>query len=145
MKNQTCLVAPNFSQLCEIVPRDPQVSQMLEAQLEAAAGGRFEGLLGVVVEVVEPQAATGRCKWERARAHATHPWANEGVAAVHAGCGRGWQRRGCWRGGGHVLCVCAGRVWAVRVQDWSGAHAGNGWSRSRRGRGGVETRPRRGG
>ena len=65
---------------------------MLEAQLEAAAGGRFEGLLGVVVEVVAPQPATGRCKWEGARAHATPPWAKEGVAAVHAGCERGWQR-----------------------------------------------------
>ena len=64
---------------------------LLELQLEAAAGGRFEGLLGGVVEVVAVQAATGRCKWERARAHATHPWAKEGVAAVHAGCGRGWQ------------------------------------------------------
>eukprot|EP00964_Phaeocystis_antarctica_P049739 scaffold28815_cov44-Phaeocystis_antarctica.AAC.2 len=87
---------------------------LLEHQLEAAAGGRFEGLLGGVAEVVLLQPATGRCKWERARAHATHPWAKEGVAAVHARCGRGWQRRGCWRGGGHVLCVCAGRVWAVR-------------------------------
>eukprot|EP00964_Phaeocystis_antarctica_P006307 scaffold3432_cov64-Phaeocystis_antarctica.AAC.2 len=58
-------------------------------QLEAAAGGRFEGLLGGVVEAVVAQTATGRCKWERARAHATHPWAKEGVAAVHAGCGRG--------------------------------------------------------
>eukprot|EP00964_Phaeocystis_antarctica_P071957 scaffold43949_cov50-Phaeocystis_antarctica.AAC.3 len=121
-----------------------QDSQVLELQLEAAAGGRFEGLLGGVVEVVVLQPATGRCKWERARAHATHPWAKEGLAAVHAGCWPGWQRRGCWRGGGHVLRVCAGRVWAVRVQGWSGAHAGNSWSRSRRRRGGVETRPRRG-
>ena len=40
-----------------------QVSQsMLEVQLEAAAGGRFEGLLGVVVQVVAPQPATDRCK-----------------------------------------------------------------------------------
>ena len=117
---------------------------LLEVQLEAAAGGRFEGLLGGVVEAVVPQAATGRCKWERARAHATHPWAKEGVAAVHAGCGRGWQRRGCWRGGGHALCVCAGRVWAVRVQDWSGAHAGNGWSRVQ-GAGGAVLRRVRGG
>ena len=61
----------------------------LQASLEAAAGGRFEGLLGVVVEVVVVQPATGRCRWERARMHATHPWAKEGVAAVHAGCGRG--------------------------------------------------------
>ena len=51
---------------------------MLEAQLEAAAGGRFEGLLGVVVEVVAVQAATGRCKWKRARAQATPTWAKEG-------------------------------------------------------------------
>ena len=69
---------------------------MLEVQLEAAAGGRFEGLLGVVAEVVVvPQPATGRCKREGAHAHATHPWAKEGVAAVHARWrGRGWQRRG---------------------------------------------------
>ena len=68
---------------------------MLKLQFEAAAGGRFEGLLGVVAEVVAIQPATGRCKREGARAHATHPWAKEGVATVHAGWrGRGWQRRG---------------------------------------------------
>ena len=61
--------------------------RLLEVQLEATAGGRFEGLLGVVApaEVVAPQPATGRCKREGASAHATHPWAKEGVAAVYAG------------------------------------------------------------
>ena len=58
---------------------------LLELQLQAAAGGRFEGLLGVVAEVVVLQAATGRCKREGASAHATHPWVKEGVAAVYAG------------------------------------------------------------
>ena len=116
--------------------------RLLDLQIEAAARGRFEGLLGGVVDAVARQPATGRCKREGARAHATHPWAKEGVAAVHAGWrGRGWQRRQA----SNVLCVCAGCVWAVRVQDWFGAHAGNGWSRSKGGRGGVETRPRRGG
>ena len=37
--------------------------RLLDIQLEAAAGGRFEGLLGVGAEVVVvPQPATGRCK-----------------------------------------------------------------------------------
>ena len=63
--------------------------RLLELQLEATVGGRFEGLLGVVAEVVAPQPATGRCKREGARAHATQPWAKEGVAAFHAGCGAG--------------------------------------------------------
>ena len=77
--------------------------RLLDAlQLEAAAGGRFEGLLGGVVEAVETQPATGR--WEGARVRATHPWAKEGVAAFQAGCGRGWQRRGCWRGGKQATC-----------------------------------------
>eukprot|EP00964_Phaeocystis_antarctica_P097790 scaffold63862_cov78-Phaeocystis_antarctica.AAC.1 len=81
---------PSFPTTCtrnfsESFPRDHPVFQnALEVQLEAAAGGRFEGLLGVVAEVVVPQPATGRCRWERARAQATHPWAKEGVAAVHA-------------------------------------------------------------
>ena len=43
---------------------------MLEHQLEAVAGGRSEGLLGVVAEVVAKQPATGRCKREGAHAHA---------------------------------------------------------------------------
>ena len=82
---------------------------LLEHQIKplraAAAGGHFEGLLGVIAEAVLPQPATGRCKREGAHAHATHPWAKEGVAAVHAGWrGRGWQRRGCWRGGKQATC-----------------------------------------
>ena len=62
--------------------------RLLDLQIEAAARGRFEGLLGGVVDAVARQPATGRCKREGARAHATHPWAKEGVAAVHAGCAR---------------------------------------------------------
>ena len=43
----------------------------VEDQLEAAAGGRPEGLLGVVAEGVGNQPATGRCKlW---RVHARQP------------------------------------------------------------------------
>ena len=41
---------------------DPHATLALEIQLEAAARGSFEGLLGVVVEVVVVQAATGRCR-----------------------------------------------------------------------------------
>ena len=60
----------------------------LEEQLEAAAGGRLEGLLGVVAEAVVLQAATGRGKREGART-SRHPpvGQREGVAAVHAACG----------------------------------------------------------
>ena len=95
---------------------------MLKLQPETAVGGRFEGLLGVVAEEVAPQPATGRCKREGASAHATHPWAKEGVAAVHAGWrGRGWQRRGCWRGGKqHALCMCRLCVGCARagLREW---------------------------
>ena len=122
------------------VSKAPTAVSLLERQLEAAAGGRFEGLLGVGADIVVPQPATGRCKREGAHAHATHPWAKEGVAAVHAG----WRERGvaaarvlARRQASNVLCVCAGCVWAVRVRDSSGTHAGNGWSRLRRGRGGC--------
>ena len=67
----------------------------LEVQLEAAAGGRPEGLLGVAAEVVAPQPATGRGKREGART-SRHPpvrGAKEGVAAVHAACGDVWAVR----------------------------------------------------
>ena len=111
--------------------RERHRGRLLEVQLEAAAGGRFEGLLGVVAEAVAPpQPATGRCKREGAHAHATHPWAKEGVAAVHAGWrGRGWQRRGCWRGGKQATCsvyvqavcgLCAGRTHPGPTQGMAG-------------------------
>ena len=83
--------------------------RLLELQLEAAARGRFEGLLGVVAEVVAVQAATGRCKREGARAHATHPWAKEGVAAVHAGCagvGGSGEGVGAAASKQRALCMC---------------------------------------
>ena len=38
----------------------------LEVQLEAAAGRRSEGLLGVVAEAVSPHPATGLGEWEGA-------------------------------------------------------------------------------
>ena len=82
---------------------------LLEVQLEAAAGGRFEGLPGAVAEVVALQAATGRCKWVRVRAHATHPWAKEGVAARStpgAGAGGGGEGVGA---GGAMSSVCVRR------------------------------------
>eukprot|EP00964_Phaeocystis_antarctica_P113565 scaffold77572_cov58-Phaeocystis_antarctica.AAC.2 len=94
--NSSPLVVVSPPLFVPTLPFDQTTPDCLKGQLKAAAGGRFEGLLGGGVEVVVPQTATGRCKWVRARAHATHPWANEGVAAVHAGhagCGRGWQRR----------------------------------------------------
>ena len=73
----------------------------LEVQLKAAAGGRSDGLLGVLAEVVAHQPATGRCKRERART-SRHPTrgAKEGVAAVHAACGD------VGRSGGLSVCAC---------------------------------------
>ena len=106
-----------------VVEKAPRpLRRLLEVrQLEAAAGGRFEGLLGVVVEVVVVQAAMGRCKREGApgvRAHAAHPWAKEGGRGrgPRGVRGRGWQRRGCWRGGEQATCavymcrLCVGRA-----------------------------------
>ena len=96
---------------------------LLEPQLEAAAGGRFEGLLGVVVEAVGPQPATGRCKWVRARAHATRKWAKEGVAAVHAGgagVGGSGERVGAAASKHRALCMrmlCVGCARAGLIRD----------------------------
>ena len=90
-----------------LLEAQPEAAQPI--QLEAAVRGRFEGLLGVVVEVVVPQPATGRCKREGARAHATHPWAKEGVAAVHAGCagvGGGCEGVGAAASKRCALCMC---------------------------------------
>ena len=70
-------------------------------KIEAAAGGRPEGLLGGGVEAVALQPATGRCKREGARTSRHPPVRPRGVQ------GRGPQRR--------AACVC-GCVWAVRVQ-----------------------------
>ena len=81
----------------------------LEEQVEAAAGGRSEGLLGVVAEVGVLDAATDRGKREGARDHVTHPAVGQRkvrVAAVHAVCGD--------VGGSGALPVCAGCVWGVR-------------------------------
>ena len=36
---------------------------LLEGDADAAAGGIFDDLLGLVAEEVMTQAATGRCKW----------------------------------------------------------------------------------
>ena len=104
--------------------------RLLDIQREATAGGRFEGLLGVVVELVHFQAATGRRKREGARAHATHPWAKEGVAAVHAGCagvGGSGERVGAAASKLCALWMCMLCVWAVRVRDSSGTHTQAEW------------------
>ena len=61
----------------------------VDLQLEAAAGGRSEGLLVVVLdEIVAKQPATGRCKLRRI--HARHPrsqvkvWARQGARTWEA-------------------------------------------------------------
>ena len=56
----------------EGLDRGPLAYRSLEVQLEAAAGGRPDGLLGGVVEAVAPQPATGRGKREGART-SRHP------------------------------------------------------------------------
>ena len=81
-------------------------------QLEAAAGGRPDGLLGVVAEAVVPQPATGRCKREGARtSRPTHPVGQRRacVAAVHAACGDVGGTSG-------ALSEWAGCVWGVHVR-----------------------------
>ena len=73
----------------------------LEVQLEAAAGGRPEGLLGVVAEVGALQAAMGRCKREGVRT-SRHP---------PVGQRRSWprstQRAGTWATAAGSLCAKA--------------------------------------
>ena len=73
----------------------------LEPQVEAAAGGHPEGLLGVVAEAVVLQPATGRCKREGART-SRHP---------PVGQTRAWplstRRAGTWAAAAGSLCVQA--------------------------------------
>ena len=96
---------------------------VLELQLEAVAGGRSEGLLGVVAEVVAKQPATGRCKREGAHthAHATHP--------TRGGAGLGGSGIGCWRDGKPATCcvyvqavcgLCACRTHPGHTQGMAG-------------------------
>ena len=74
----------------------------LEAQVEAAAGGRPEGLLGVVAEVVVAhQPATGRCKREGART-SRHPPVGQRRAWP-----RSTRRAGTWAAAAGSLCVQA--------------------------------------
>ena len=111
---------------------------------EAAAGGRSEGPLGVGAEVVVPQPATGRLQ-AGGCARARHPPVGKGGRGrgPRGVRGRGWQWQRRQASKQIALCVCAGCVWAVPVRDSSETHAGNGWSRARRGRGaGVEMLPR---
>ena len=113
---------------------------MLDIQLEAAAGGRFEGLLGVVAKAVAPQPAPGRCKREGAHAHATHTVGKGGRGRGPRGVAQAWvaaARVLARRQASNVLCVCAGCVWAVRVRDSSRTRAENGWWHLRRRRGGC--------
>ena len=73
----------------------------LEEQLEAAAGGRLEGLLGVVAEAVVLQAATGRGKREGART-SRHPPVGQRRAWP-----RSTRRAGTWAAAAGSLCVQA--------------------------------------
>ena len=54
---------------------------------------------------MDPSLRQAGCKREGARALATHPWAKEGVAAVHAGCG-GVGGSGAAASKQLALCVC---------------------------------------
>ena len=62
----------------------------LEAQVEAAAGGRPEGPLGVVAEAVAVQAATGRCKREGARTSRHPPMGKEKIRVSRGECREPW-------------------------------------------------------
>ena len=80
-------------------------------KIEAAAGGRPEGLLGVVVEVFAAQPATGRCKREGART-SRHPPVRQRRAWP-----RSTRRAGTWVAAAGSLCVrlymgcaCAGLI-----------------------------------
>ena len=72
------------------------LSETPGTKLEAGARGRFEGLLGVVAEVVVAvQPAACRCKREGARPHATHPWAKESRSSLAARCVSFYQLSVC--------------------------------------------------
>ena len=65
--------------------------RLLECDIEAAARGVFDGLLGLIVEVVAPQAVAGRSRgvrWARAHARPSRP--------TGGGCGLG-PRGARWR------------------------------------------------
>ena len=107
----------------------PLAHRSLEVQLEAAAGGRPDGLLGVVAEVVAHQPATGRCKREGART-SRHPPVGQRRAWP-----RSTRRAGTWVAAARSLCVQAVcGLCACRATP--GARVDSGWSQSRCGRGG---------
>ena len=65
--------------------------RLLEFDIDAAAPGVFDGLLGLIVEVVAPQAVAGRSRgvrWARAHARPSRP--------TGGGCGLG-PRGARWR------------------------------------------------
>ena len=70
-------------------------------KIEAAAGGRPEGLLGGGVEAVALQPATGRCKREGART-SRHPPVGQRRARS-----RSTRRAGTWVAAAGSLCVQA--------------------------------------
>ena len=87
--------------------------RLLEGDADAAARGVFDGLFGLVVEAVAPQAVTGRLQGGEmgAGARATHPsdirtWPRSTRRTMGGGI--------AWSGNGEVCaCVCV----CERVQD----------------------------
>ena len=85
---------------------------MLEVQLEATAGGRFEGLLGDVAEEVAIQPVTGRCKGGRVHTR-TPPTRGQRRAwprSTRGGAGVGGSGKGVGTAASKQRAVCMCRL-----------------------------------
>ena len=85
--------------------------RLLELDIDTASRGVFEGLFGLVVEAIVPQAVVGRSQGDEmgAREHArpTRPTVRqEDVAAVHAAGDGGWHCVDVEKWGRECVCVC---------------------------------------
>ena len=85
--------------------------RLLELDIDTASRGVFEGLFGLVVEAIVPQAVVGRSQGDEmgAREHArpTRPTVRqEDVAAVHAAGDGGWHCVDVEKWGRERVCVC---------------------------------------
>ena len=94
--------------------------RLLELDIDTASRGVFDGLLGLVVEVIVPQAVAGRSQGVRRALEHARPTRPTG------GRGRGgrWRAalRGCGETGKGSVCVCAfasecGKVSAGQAKD----------------------------
>ena len=91
-----------------VAHRGPCRGRLLEGDADAAASGVFDGLLGLVVEVVVLQAVTGQSQGGEmgAGARATHPSRPTEGRGRGASTWRTMEGSIVWMWNGEEVCVC---------------------------------------